>query len=143
MTIPVVPTQHVNLRSGDRLRALALVALARLLARQSPRRIRQVLTATARGSRPATYREATAARDTVLAASVRCCGPRACLPRSIAVALLCRLGGSWPTWCAGVIAVPPFTAHAWVEADGRPVDEETEAQHLGRLVVVAAPDPAG
>jgi hypothetical protein len=32
--------------------------------------------------------------------------------------LLCRLRGQWPTWCVGAWRIPPFGAHAWVEADG-------------------------
>jgi hypothetical protein len=136
MTIPVAPSSAVLPGLTTRLAVQAVVAAARLLARRPPRRLRQVLTVVASGARPATYAEAAQARDTVLAVSVRCCGPRACLPRSIAVALLCRLRGTWPTWCAGVVAVPPFTAHAWVEVDGRPVDETVEAGYLGRLIVV-------
>ncbi|WP_372502979.1 lasso peptide biosynthesis B2 protein [Streptomyces rhizoryzae] len=48
------------------------------------------------------------------------CAGRYCLQRSLATALLCRLRGVWPTWCTGV-RTPPFSAHAWVEAEGRQV----------------------
>lgn len=69
-----------------------------------------------------------------LAVSLRCLGPQGCLPRSVAVVLLCRLSGAWPTWCAGVRVMPPFGAHAWVEADGVPVDENLPAQYFRPLM---------
>lgn len=75
----------------------------------------------ARKARPATYDEALAARSRVVAVSLLCAGD-GCLPRSIATALLCRSHGSWPTWRSGV-RTNPFYAHAWVEAEGRPVGE--------------------
>ncbi|MCC3775747.1 lasso peptide biosynthesis B2 protein, partial [Streptomyces sp. UNOB3_S3] len=60
-------------------------------------------------------------REHITAVSVLCSG-RYCLRRSLATVLLCRLGGTWPTWCTGV-RTAPFAAHAWVEAEGRPVGE--------------------
>ena len=99
------------------------VAAARLLSTQPPRRIRTVLRWLRRGARPATYQQAQAARGAVVAVSLVCAGREGCLPRSLATAFLCRLGGRWPTWCVGVRRMPPFGAHAWVEADGVPVGE--------------------
>lgn len=106
-------------------RTLAHVAVgaARLLAIQSPRRIRRLLDRVRRGARPASFAEAKAARDTVMAVSLACAGREGCLTRSLATVLLCRLRGQWPTWCVGVRRIPPFGAHAWVEAEGVPVDE--------------------
>ncbi|WP_443072538.1 lasso peptide biosynthesis B2 protein [Streptomyces sp. RPT161] len=46
-----------------------------------------------------------------------------CEPAS---ALLCRLGGTWPTWCTGV-RTTPFRAHAWVEVGGVPIGEPVPA----------------
>ncbi|GAA1118406.1 lasso peptide biosynthesis B2 protein [Nocardiopsis composta] len=43
----------------------------------------------------------------------------------IAAALLCRAGGTWPDWCTGV-ALQPSRAHAWVEAEGRPIGEDEQ-----------------
>ncbi|MGW4162864.1 lasso peptide biosynthesis B2 protein [Streptomyces sp. NPDC004788] len=106
------------------LEARLTVGVARLLARRSPRRMRAVLGAVSRGARPARYEEARAARDAVTAVSMRCAAPEGCLPRSLATALLCRLHGRWPTWCVGVRRLPPFAAHAWVEAEGVPVGED-------------------
>ncbi|MGW2599361.1 lasso peptide biosynthesis B2 protein [Streptomyces klenkii] len=60
-------------------------------------------------------------RTAVTGTSARCAGPY-CVLRSLATALLRRLRGTWPTWCTGV-RTGPFAAHAWVEAEGRPVGE--------------------
>ncbi len=100
------------------------VGVARLLATQPPRRIRIVLGWLRRGARPATFAEAKAARDNVVAVSLACAGREGCLPRSLATVLLCRVGGKWPTWCVGARRLAPFSAHAWVEADGVPVGED-------------------
>ena len=107
-----------------RIPAHLAVSAARLLATQSPRRIRTVLGWLRRGAQPATFEQAKAARDTVLAVSLLCAGPEGCLPRSLATILLCRLRGQWPTWCVGARRLSPFAAHAWVEAEGVPVGED-------------------
>jgi hypothetical protein len=100
------------------------VAVARVLARQSPRRIRTVLGWLRRGARPATFEQAKAARDDVVTVSLVCAGREGCLPRSLATVLLCRLRGRWVTWCVGARRLAPFSAHAWVEVDGTPVGED-------------------
>ncbi|MEU3628811.1 hypothetical protein BS329_37680 [Amycolatopsis coloradensis] len=102
----------------------AAVGTAHLLARLPPRRLRIVLELLRRGAVPAGYEQVLSARRDVTATSTRCAG-RYCLPRSLATTLLCRMRGVWPTWCTGV-RTPPFAAHAWVEADGRPVCEPDE-----------------
>ncbi|MFW5418627.1 lasso peptide biosynthesis B2 protein [Nocardiopsis sp. CNT-189] len=109
---------------GARLQALPVIGAARLLARCRPARIRAVLGVLARGAGPATAERTAHARDVVVGTSMRCAGPR-CLERSIATALLCRVGGTWPDWCTGV-ALRPFRAHAWVEAEGRPIGEDEQ-----------------
>ncbi|WP_116209814.1 lasso peptide biosynthesis B2 protein [Streptomyces olivoreticuli] len=109
-----VPWRH-------RLRARLAVAAARPLLRLTPGRLRRLCAFLRRGAVPAGYEQALAARTAVVAVSTRCAG-QGCLQRSLATALLCRLEGTWPTWCAGV-RTRPFRGHAWVEADGRPVDE--------------------
>ncbi|MFG2142937.1 lasso peptide biosynthesis B2 protein [Streptomyces sp. NPDC048696] len=123
-------------RLGARLALLPAVALSFL----PPRRIRRVLNLVRRGAAPATPAQAKNARDAMCAVSLRCAGPRGCLPRSLGAALLCRLGGSWPTWCTGARIVPPFTAHAWIEADGRPVDEGVPDDYFTRLMAVTPVD---
>lgn len=101
----------------------AAVGAGRLLATQSPRRIRTVLRWLRQGARPATADEAKAARDAVVTVSLACAGREGCLPRSLATVLLCRAGGHWATWCVGARRMPPFGAHAWVEVDGVAVGE--------------------
>ncbi|MEV0277379.1 lasso peptide biosynthesis B2 protein [Streptomyces sp. NPDC050610] len=119
---------------GRRLAARTAVGAARLLARLPPRRLRAVLRVARRGASPADYATALRARQDVTAVSVLCSG-RYCLQRSLATALLCRLGGTWPTWCTGV-RTPPFAAHAWVEADGHRVGEPEEAADYRTLLTV-------
>ncbi len=125
MTVPEAVFYHpraVPLRR--RILTRLAVGIARLLATQSPRRIRTVLGWLRRGAQPATFDQAKATRDTVVAVSLACAGREGCLPRSLATILLCRLHGRWPTWCVGARRLPPFGAHAWVEADGVPVGED-------------------
>ena len=104
--------------------AYAAVGAARVLATQPPRRIRAVLGQLHRGAAPATFEQAKAARDTVVAVSLHCAAREGCLARSLATVLLCRLGGRWATWCVGARRMPPFGAHAWVEVEGTMVGEE-------------------
>ncbi len=119
-----------------RHRALPLlaVAAARVLARVKPARLRQVLQFARRGGRPASEEEAQRARDEIVAVSMRCAGNN-CLQRSIAAALLCRMRGSWPTWCTGV-RTHPFAAHAWIQVDGEPVGEPHPSGYFRTLLSV-------
>lgn len=114
---------------------LAAIAAARLIETMPPARMRRLLLRLRRGARTATAAEALAARQAVVALSMRCAG-QGCLQRSIAAALLCRLHGSWPTWRTGV-RTEPFRAHAWIEAEGAPVDEPAELAHFHPLLTVA------
>ena len=99
------------------------VAIAQLLARQPPRRIKKVLVCLHRGAQPATFAQAKAARDAVIAVSLACAGREGCLARSLATVVYCRIHGQRATWCLGARHLPPFMAHAWIEVDGLPVDE--------------------
>ncbi|MEU3567607.1 lasso peptide biosynthesis B2 protein [Kitasatospora sp. NPDC036755] len=122
--------------------ALAAIGAARLIERLPPARIRRVMLALRRGARPADRPQAQAARQAVVALSMRCAG-QGCLQRSIAAALLCRARGTWPTWRTGV-RTAPFRAHAWIEAEGRPVDEPAEVTHYHPLITVPPQErPAG
>jgi Transglutaminase-like superfamily len=139
----VTTPEAVSYRPGSvplprRLVALAVVGVARLLATRSPGRIRTVLSVLRRGATPATYEQAKAARDTVVAVSLACAAREGCLPRSLATALLCRLHGCWPAWCVGARRLPPFAAHAWVEADGVMVDEDYPPDYFRSLIRVPA-----
>ena len=120
---------------GPRVRAAVAVAL--LAAQLRPDRLRRLLSLLSRGARPASYGEALAAHESVVATSRRCAGWYGCLPRSIATALLCRMSGTWPTWHAGVRAAPPFAPHAWVEAGGRMPEEGAEAAAYRPLMTVS------
>lgn len=142
----VLPEAPARLTTVTRTQVALALGLASLLRTRPPDSIRHLLTKVATGARPASYQATKLARDQILTASSRCRGGNACLLRSIAVALLCRWRGIWPTWVVGVLAVPPFAAHAWVEADGRIVDEplgETDYRALFRVrpVTRSAPQP--
>lgn len=95
----------------------------------------------ARGARPAEVGVVERARAAVVAVSMECSGPQGCLPRSIAVALLCRARGQWPTWCVGVRKHPPFGAHAWVEVGGVAIGEGHPAGYYA--VVISVGEPGG
>lgn len=136
MTTPSSLSRPTGVPLSRRIAARFAVAVATPLAKLKPATLRRVLGVIRRGARPAGHDTAKAARDAVLAVSLRCLGPQGCLPRSVAVVLLCRLSGTWPTWCVGVRVMPPFGAHAWVEADGVPVDENLPAQYFRPLMTV-------
>ncbi len=137
MTTPSALERPAGVPFARRTAARLVLLPAVVLSLLPPRRMRAVLGVVRRGARPATVAEAKGARDAMCAVSLRCAGPRGCLPRSLGAALLCRLAGSWPTWCTGVRVVPPFTAHAWIEAEGRPVDEGVPDDYFTRLMAVA------
>ncbi|MCF6523395.1 lasso peptide biosynthesis B2 protein [Streptomyces sp. JJ36] len=148
MTTPSALDRPTGVPRTARLAARLVLVPALVLSLLPPRRIRTVLCLIRRGAAPASTAQARRARDAMCAVSLRCAGPRGCLPRSLGAALLCRLWGSWPTWCTGVRVVPPFTAHAWVEAAGRPVGEGVPDDYFSRLMAVGpvtgrthAPDP--
>ncbi|MFF9572041.1 lasso peptide biosynthesis B2 protein [Streptomyces sp. NPDC014685] len=135
MSVPVVFCERNRLPLHRRLLPLLAVAAAHLIGRLSPLRIRRILTACSRGGRPATYAEAARARTEVVSVSVRCAG-QGCVPRSLATALLCRARGTWPTWRTGMRTVP-MMAHAWVEAEGRQVEEPALIQGIPPLITIA------
>ncbi len=140
-TQAALPKKPGAVSIGRRVICWWITIAARGLAMLPPRWIRSVLDIVSARARPASYAEAKTARDTVTTVSLRCAGP-GCLPRSIATALLCRLHGAWPTWRVGV-RTTPFSAHAWVEAEGRPVDEPPGTNRFHVLMTVApTPPPA-
>lgn len=125
-----------------RLLVRVVVASALAMTFLPPMRLKKVMRLLSRGAGEATRRQATDAYLAVISTSARCAGWRGCLPRSIAVAVLCRLRGAWPYWHLGVKATPPFAAHAWLEAEGRVVAERGSPGDYRSLVVVA-PGAAG
>ncbi|KUL46003.1 hypothetical protein ADL22_10765 [Streptomyces sp. NRRL F-4489] len=122
-----------------RCQAHLAVGAARLLARLTPKRLGALLNLLRHGARAATYHEALRARRDVTAVSTLCAGTY-CLQRSLATALLCRMRGVWPTWCTGV-RTPPFSAHAWVEAEGRQVGEPADAAAYRPILAVPPHHP--
>lgn len=138
MSQPMAIPRAATIALRQRPAALVAVGAGRVLAHLSPRHIRAVFTVLRRDAAPATYRQATAAQDAVLAVSVLY-GGRYCLQRSLATAVLCRMRGVWPTWCTGV-RTAPFIAHAWIEADGQPVGEPHGVGYYRPLIAIA-PSP--
>ncbi|MFD7417518.1 lasso peptide biosynthesis B2 protein [Kitasatospora purpeofusca] len=135
------PEPRTPLTPGERAAALLAVTAARLLTHLNPGRLRRTLEAARGTAPPATTAQALAARRAVVTVSARCAG-EGCLQRSIATALLCRSRGTWPTWCTGVRS-DPFRAHAWVEADGRPVGEPGSTALYHRMLTVPGLPGAG
>jgi hypothetical protein len=138
MTTPeAVSYRPASVRLPRRLVTYLVIAAARLLATRPPGQVRTVLGWLRHGARPATVGEARAARETVVAVSLICAAREGCLPRSLATVLLSRLQGRWPTWCVGVRRLPPFAAHAWVEAEGVMVDEDYPPDYFRPLFRVS------
>lgn len=134
MSVQVALPPSRRLTARQRAVGLLAVGVARLLVRRSPLIwVRRVLTALRRGGRPASVAQVENAHSVVTSVSLRC-GGEACLQRSVAVALLCRMGGVWPTWCVGVCG-PPLQAHAWVEAEGRPVCEPSRLRRAYTTII--------
>ncbi|MET9297201.1 lasso peptide biosynthesis B2 protein [Streptomyces sp. NPDC003077] len=119
--------------------ALLAVTAARLLATRSPHRIARTLCLLRTGAPPASVPQALDARRAVVRVSRRCATDQGCLQRSLATTLLCRLRGTWPTWCTGV-RTEPFSAHAWVTVGSRPIGEPQAADHYTPVLTVP---PAG
>jgi hypothetical protein len=130
----IVITGRERLPLRHRATPLLAVGVARLLAHCPPRRIRAVLGLLRIGAAPANYDQAKAAHHAVRSVSILCAG-ESCLQRSLAIVLLCRIRGVWPTWCTG-IRVAPFCAHAWVEVDSQPVGEPYPAGYFRPIVTV-------
>ncbi|WNI32570.1 lasso peptide biosynthesis B2 protein [Streptomyces sp. ITFR-6] len=124
MTTPAVAEHSARLPLRRQLAPRCAAGAARLLVRLPPARLHRLLGVISRGSRPAGYAEVARARRSVVSVSTRCAG-LGCLQRSVATVLMCRARGRWSDWCTG-FRTQPFGAHAWVEADGRPVDEPGE-----------------
>ncbi|WP_226360838.1 lasso peptide biosynthesis B2 protein [Pseudonocardia sp. ICBG1142] len=116
------------------LLARMCIAMAYLLSRLKPEYIARFLHLMRKGARPASYPEAAAARASVISNSIYCAG-EGCLPRSLATVLVCRAKGSWPTWVVGA-RLEPFLAHAWVEAEGIPVEENFASGFYAALLTV-------
>ncbi len=134
MTSPIISEEKVRLPAGLSVRARTAVLVARPLSALPPGAICRVLTGVVRGARPATAADVLAWRTAVNSVSRRCAG-HGCLQRSIAVVLLARSFGVAPVWRTG-FRPDPFTAHAWVEAEGGPVGEPDAVAHFRPVLEV-------
>lgn len=138
----ILPDEPVRLSPIARAQVSVAVTAARLLRKRRPETLRKVVTRIVHGGAPATFDATKHVRDQVLTASAHCRGGHACLIRSLAVVLVCRLRGFTPVWSVGVLAVPPFTAHAWVEAEGEIVDEPlTVTDYRAFFKIPSQPQP--
>lgn len=140
MTVPVtMPNRQARAAVPWRRRLLVrlVVRVALVAAKLPPRRLYRLMSRASVGARPAGHVSTARVHKEVLVVRPRCAGWRACLPRSISIALLCRLRGEWPDWCVGVRAAPPFAAHAWVQAEGRLVGEPGTPADYRPLIAVA------
>lgn len=122
----------------ERLMVRSVTSVGLLLSRLRPDRLRFIFDHAAASARPADRTLAEHYYDAVIVANPKCAGWKGCLPRSISIALLCRLHGQWPTWCTGVRVTPPFAAHAWVEAAGNIVGEPGTPKDYRPLIRVEA-----
>ncbi len=138
MTTPVVAEYAPRLPLYRQLGPRLAAGVARLLVKLPPARLARVLRVISWGARPAGYAETARARQSVVSVSTRCAG-LGCLQRSVATALLCRARGRWADWCTG-FRIQPFGAHAWVEVDGRPVDEPGELSVFRTVLAVRCPE---
>ena len=137
----VLPSEPLRIGFSRRRRIHAAVKEANRLKSLKPGELRIALQELAEQCTPVTHARALRIREEVLSVSPACRGRNACLTRSIAVALLSRMDGKWPTWCVGVLVTPPFTAHAWVEVEGRVVGEELAIGDYQTFYKISA-DPA-
>lgn len=134
MTTPVVAENAERLRWHRQVGPRCAVGVARLLIVLPPARLHRVLRLISRGARSARYADALRARQSTVAVSTRCAG-LGCLQRSVATVLICRARGTWADWCTG-FRERPFAAHAWVEADGRPVGEHHDMTMFRTVLAV-------
>lgn len=139
MSTPFAAPERVRLPLRTKLSSLMAIAAATPLTRLPPRLLRPILELASRRARPASAAQTSAAREAIVASSIRC-AVNGCLKRSIATALLCRTRGVWPTWQLGARTMP-FGAHAWVEAEGTMIGEPVPEGYYVPLITVAPPHP--
>jgi ATP-binding cassette subfamily B protein len=141
MSLQVIGERTVSLSIRERFLALAAVSVAVVLSRMRPEKIVRILNRLNRSRPEASEERCSRVRAAVCTVSLVCRGPKGCLHRSIATAIGCRLMGSSVTWCTG-FALAPFRAHAWVEVEGRPIDE-TEVIADYAVVLTTSPPRGG
>ncbi|GGM47287.1 hypothetical protein GCM10011608_35040 [Micromonospora sonchi] len=138
MSAPIIAQSGLRLGLRHGLLARMATSTAWFLTRLPPTAICRVLTVVVKGAKAADPQQVSYWRGAANTVSVRCAG-NGCLQRSVAVVLACRVFGTAPTWRTG-FRPDPFVAHAWVEADGAPVDEPPVVTHF-HIVLEVAPTP--
>jgi hypothetical protein len=141
MTTPVTAEITARLPWHRQLGPRCAVGVARLLILLSPANLQRLLRILSRRAVPASHEEAARARQAAVSVSARCAG-LGCLQRSVATVLMCRAKGRWADWCTG-FRTQPFAAHAWVEAEGRPVGEPGELCMFRAVLSVRCPAGSG
>jgi len=137
VSLPITAQPAVMPRGLFRVRAHAVVGIAWTMTLLPPALIESTLRRIAHPSRYTCSHDAQRIRAAVCAVSARCAG-EGCLQRSIAAFMLCRLEGHSPGWKTGY-QLEPFAAHAWIEVDGRPVDEPLRIRSYVPVLSVAQP----
>lgn len=135
----ILPEETLAVPGPRRIEIMLAVSAARILQRLRPEKLRKILELTSSHARPASEAEVARTRDELLSTSAECRGSSACLTRSIALVLLCRRKGTWPTWSVGVVTSPPFAAHAWVEVDGKIIGEPIASDSYRAFYKVTCP----
>ncbi len=128
MSFVVALPEPITLSVRQRLLAvvLARIALWAVHGRRPDRRVQRVLgLVLRRPCRASSPVEAEQAVRAVTTAVLQLGGSTACLPRSLAALLLCRVHGHVP---ALVVGIRPATGevHAWIDAAGRAVAEPSD-----------------
>ncbi len=137
MSILVALPEPAVLSPAERACGHLAVVLARLLLAATGNRhdrLARVLRTASRHASPATAASAERARAVVETVSLRCASPQGCLPRSLAILVLCRVRGQRVTWRIGTHS-PPAAAHAWIEAGGHPVGEPFDPRLVYAVII--------
>ncbi len=141
MSFVVALPKPIALTPRQRLVAVAVGRFALWAARgrrPDDRTRRVVAFALRRPCRASSPAEAEHAVNAVTTAVLRLGGTTACLPRSLAAMLFCRLHGHAPTL---VIGIRPGTdeVHAWIDADGRAAAEPSNPRPAYTPVTIYRP----
>lgn len=123
----------------DRVLGMLCVPFATLLLRM---RFDRLVALTGRlaaiTARPVTVTETSSMVAAVRRAARHHPGRIACLEEAIAVVVLAALRGRTVTWCVGA-RLMPYTAHAWVEVEGKPVGQPSSPERPYLLLLRAGP----
>ena len=134
MSIPVNWKYDENIDRSLFLESKISVIIAVVLSKLPPMYIEKVLGYITKGSEKADECDVYKWINTIEHYSLICRG-NGCLVRSLSVMVLGALNGSTPVWCTGV-KTTPFSSHAWVEVDNKPIGELMPLDSYMKLMVV-------